>query len=217
MLRLAVIVTALAACGSAPPASPAAPSEAPRSTFAEEDVAPPSYGKPELTRALIAERGFEASAERRVAELEAKTADSDDPATADQLRVALADLAVRRRFIATLERCEATGALCPPRLDEPPWPYDPDPDKPAPPPMSAPLRYDLESWRALTAELHGRACACRTLACVDSVGVAIDHLETRPMPVVLEDDAATLATTRARTCLFRLRGKVALPPVIPET
>lgn len=217
MLRLAVIVTALAACGGAQTAAPVAPGETPRSTFAEEDVAPPSYGKAELTRALIAERGFEANGERRVVELEAKIADTDDPATADQLRVASADLAVRRRFIATLERCEATGALCPPRLDDPPWPYDPDPDKPAPPPMTAQLRYDLESWRALTAELYGRACACRTLACVDSVGVAIDHLETRPMPIVLDDDAATLATTRARACLFRLRGKIAIPPVIPET
>jgi len=76
--------------------------------------------------------------------------------------------------------------------------------------VTATLRFDLESWRALAAELHGRACACRTLACVDSVGVAIDQLETRPMPQVASDDAAATAITRARECLFRLRGKSAM-------
>jgi hypothetical protein len=77
--------------------------------------------------------------------------------------------------------------------------------------MTAALRFDLDSWRGLAAELHGRACACRTLACVDSVGIAIDQLETRPMPEVQSDDAATTAITRARECLFRLRGKAPMP------
>ena len=47
----------------------------------------------------------------------------------------------------------------------------------------------------------------RTLACVDSLGVAIDELEPRPMPEVQGDEAATASLTRARGCLFRLRGK----------
>lgn len=162
----------------------------------------PSYGKGELQRALERERGAEATAERVLAELEAS-----ERATDDQRRVAAADLGVRRRFIAALETCERTGADCPPRLDEPPWSYDPDPPAPIAPPVTANLRFDLASWRTLAAELHGRACACRTLACVDSLGVAIDQLEPRPMPDVQGDEVASLSITRARTCLFRLRGK----------
>ena len=189
--------------GTPGPRMPAEP--AVHTTFAEEDRDAPAYGKPDLSRALIAERGAEATAERAVAELEAK-----DPRTAaddDRLRVAAADLAVRRRFLASLEACEASGRWCPPRLDDPPWAYDPDPDAPRDPPLEATLRFDLASWQQVAAELHGRACACRTLACVDSVGVAIDQLEGRPMPEVRGDAAATLSITRARECLFRLRGR----------
>jgi hypothetical protein len=198
---------------------PGNPDEAPHSTLADEDAYKPSYGKPELQRALIAERGTEASLERRVGELEARRdalpASSADRAVDDQLRVAVADLGVRRRFIATLEACEAAGRWCPPRLDDPPWAYDPDPDQPVDPPLTAPIRFDLDSWRTVAAELHGRACACRTLACVDSVGVAIDELEPRPMPMVQRDDDATIGLTRARECLYRLRGRApirAAPP-----
>jgi hypothetical protein len=176
---------------------PAAPAPAAHTTLAEEDSYKPTYGKAELSRALIAERGAEATLERRVGELEAKRdampGTAFDPAVEDQLRVATADLAVRRRFIASLEVCESAGRWCPPRLDDPPWAYDPDPDPPAQasePPLSAPLRFDLDSWRTVAAELYGRACACRTIACVDSVGVAIDELEPRAMPAV------SSATTR---------------------
>jgi hypothetical protein len=79
----------------------------------------------------------------------------------DQLPVAIADLAVRRRFIAMLEACEAAGRWCPPRLDDPPWAFDHDADRPVEPPMIAALRFDLEGWRGLSAELHGRAPAGR--------------------------------------------------------
>jgi len=203
--------------GSAARLPPAAPADLPHSALAEDDRYRPSYGKAELSRALVSERGAEAAAERQVSELEARPA---DPATDDQLRVALADLAVRRRFRVTLEACEAAGAWCPPRLDDPAWTFDPDGDRPGEPPVTATLRFDLESWRTLAAELHGRACACRTQACVDSVGAAIDQLELRPMPAVREDDAAAASVTRARECLFRLRGKVALrvpaPPPVDE-
>jgi hypothetical protein len=206
----------LAACGGGqavapPPADPSAPTQA---ALADEELFQPSYAKPELSRALIAERGAEATAERQVADLEARPS---DPATDDQLRVATADLAVRRRFIASLEACEASGRYCPPRLDDPPWAYDPDPDdnRRVEPPVTATLRFDLDSWRAIATELHGRACACRTLACVDSLTVAIDQLERRPMPATQGDEAASAAIARARECLFRLRGKSALRPPAP--
>lgn len=173
-----------------------------RSQLADEDVFEPTYGKGDLQRALIAERGAEASGERLVAELESS------PSSDDRLRVAIADLAVRRRFIASLEACEVSGATCPPRLDDPTWSFDPDPEGgPLAPRIDAPLRFDLASWQVIAAELHGRACACRTIACVDSMGVAIDQLEKRPMPDVEGDEVASQSITRARECLFRLRGK----------
>lgn len=201
-------VIALGACGGGgtpPPRTPAESVEVPHSQLADDDAFRPTYGTAELSKALIAERGAEATGERLVAELEAR---DSSPATDDELGVARADLAVRRRFIAALEACEATGEHCPPRLDDPAWAYDPDPDGPLPPPkLDAKLRFDLEDWRLIASELHGRACACRTIACVDSLGVAIDALETRPMPEVQSDDAATLSITRARECLFWLRGK----------
>src|SRR5688572_25792406 len=131
----------------------------PASEFAEEDRHVPAYSTTELQRALERERGAEASAERQVADLEARDAPYD------QVRVARADLAVRRRFIAALEACEKSGRWCPPRLDDPPWAFDPDPPSPVAPPVTSPLRFDVDSWRTLAFELHGRACACRTIAC----------------------------------------------------
>lgn len=190
--------------GSRGPGGPGGPgaSDIPQGgQLADEELFRPTYGKAELQRALIAERAAEATAERTVADLEAGSG-SDD-----RLRVALADLAVRRRFIASLEACEASGRACPPRLDDPAWAFDPDPDRPTDPKLDTPLRFDLESWRKVAAELHGRACACRTIACVDSVGVAIDQLELRPMREVQGDEVASQAITWARECLFRLRGK----------
>jgi len=177
----------------------------------------PPYGKAELSRALIAERGAEATAERVVAELDAL--EVRDVAGDERLRLLSADLAVRRRFIASLEACEAEGRACPPRLDDPPFAFEPDPDRPRDPPLEAPLRFDLASWQQLAAELHGRACACRTIACLDSVAAALDQLEARPMPAVQSDDAATLSVTRARECLFRLRGRAVraiAPRAAPE-
>jgi hypothetical protein len=188
------------------------PDDQAHSTLAAEDAYKPTYGKPELQRALIAERGAEATAERRVAELEARPTDS---LVSDQLRVAIVDLAVRRRFIQTLEACDAAGRLCPPRLDDPAWAFDPDPERAADPPMTAALHFDLDGWRGLAAELHGRACACRTISCVDSVGAAIDQLELRTAPAVQGDETATVSITRARECLFRLRGKSVMRAATP--
>jgi hypothetical protein len=191
----------------------------PAAHLADEDRYVPSYGKAELQRALIAERGAEATGERNVRDLEELVASGATMAGSDRLRVALSDLAVRRRFIATLEACEAQGQWCPPRLDDPPWMFDPDPEAAGTPTLDTPLRFDLESWRAVAAELHGRACACRTAGCIDSMNVAIEQLEKRPMPAVQSDDAATLSVTRARECLFRLAGKkpVRLIPVPAES
>jgi hypothetical protein len=179
---------ALAACGS-PQVETATPTPpVPHSQLAGDDDPRPAYDKAALEKALIAERGAEATNERRVADAEQK-------GDSDALRIAAADLAVRRRFISTLETCQAAQRLCPPRLDDPPAQLD------------APLRFDLADWQKLTAELHGRACACRTQACLDATDDQLNELGQRPMQDVRGDDQATFALTRARECLFRLRGK----------
>jgi hypothetical protein len=180
-------------------AATAEPNVHSQAQLAEEDELKPTYSKADLEKALIDERGAEATGERQVDELEAKGAD-------DQLRIAQADLAVRRRFIATLEACQEIGHSCPPRLDDPPWKYDVGVPT-SRPTLDAPLRFELADWQKLAAELHGRACACRTQLCVDSLGVAIDELEQRPMMDVRGDETASASITRARECLFRLRGK----------
>jgi hypothetical protein len=197
MKRLALLVACTACRPGTTPRAPADEIVAPSGTLAGDEAYRPDYGRDELERALTHERGAEASAEVHVRELEAR---GDD----DQLRRAVADLAVRRRFIASLEACQATGEVCPPRLDDPPWTFAIDGD--APPRLDTPLRFDLATWRTLAAELHGRACACRTLSCVDSMFVAIEQLETRPMPDVQGDEDASRSVTRARECLYRLRG-----------
>lgn len=171
------------------------------STFGDDDLKP-TYDKPELQRTLASERAAVAALEKKVAELETDS---------DAQLVAVQDLAVRRRFVAALEACDGSGRVCPPRLDEPAWSYDIDKD--GDPKLDTTLRFDVESWRKVAAELHGRACACRTLSCTETVGVAIDRLETRPMPDVQSDDAAALSIVRARDCLYRLRGKRPTPRV----
>jgi hypothetical protein len=163
----------------------------------QDDEPPPSYSKQVLEQALVAERGAEAADEQRVA------------ATPDDYVLAR-DLAVRRRFIATLESCQASNHACPPRLDDPKWTWDPtapatDTTKP---PIDSPLRFDLDDWRKIADELHGRACACRTLRCVDSMEVTIQLLEARPMQDVESDAAASASITGARECLFQLRDGV---------
>jgi hypothetical protein len=204
-MRVLPLVLALAACktGSSPSGTGAQDITV-HTALADDDGGEPAptYGKAELQKALIAERGAEASAEHQVAELEAGN-------DLDAWRVAQDDLAVRRRFIATLETCEATGHYCPPRLDDPGWtlPVDSEAD----PKLDVPLRFDLESWQKVTAEMHGRACACRTLACIDSIGATLDRLEKRPMQDVQGDETASIEITRGRDCLFRLRGKRPLP------
>ncbi|MEO8554474.1 MAG: hypothetical protein ABI678_31075, partial [Kofleriaceae bacterium] len=158
-----LVVMALAACGSPQglqTATPAPPE--PHTQLATDDDPKPTYDKAALEKALIAERGAEATNERRVADAEQK-------GDGDGLRIAVADLAVRRRFIATLETCQQNQRLCPPRLDDPPAALD------------APLRFDLASWQKLTTELHGRACACRTQACLDATDDQLNELEQRPM------------------------------------
>jgi hypothetical protein len=123
----------------------------------------------------------------------------------------MADLAIRRRFIHILELCESAGRMCPPRLDEPPWTLAVDSEED--PKLDVPLRFDLASWQKVTAELHGRACACRTLACIDSMDATLARLEQRPVDDVQADETALVSVTRARDCLFRLRGKKKLPRV----
>jgi hypothetical protein len=177
-----------------------------QSDLADEDHFVPGYGKPEIQRTLIAERGLEATAERVVNDLEAKP--DRDIAADDRLRIARADLAVRRRFIKALEACEANGRWCPPRLDDPSFTFDPDGETPL---LDSPLKFDIDGWRKVGSELHGRACACRTLACLDSVDSATNVLEARAPASVQGDEPSSLSLTRARECLFRLRGRDARP------
>jgi hypothetical protein len=212
-----MLMVATGCGGAATPPRPPAPQTdngAP-ATLAADDNYQPAYGKPELQKALSAERVLEATAERQVAELDDLLARQGDATLADQLYVARADLAVRQRFVAMLAACDAGGRWCPPRLDDPAWVYDLAADPPNEPPVTSTLRFDLDSWRALADELHGRACACRSLGCVDSVGFAIDKLEARPVPQVRGDEVATISVTRARECLFRLRGKSVIQAARP--
>ncbi|HUJ58927.1 MAG TPA: hypothetical protein VLX92_10555 [Kofleriaceae bacterium] len=197
----------VAACSHPPAAAPPALDHGltTHAALAADDDPPPPYGDAELARALDAERAALARQADRVAALEA------DPAGDDV--AARADLEVERRFVAALERCRRAHAGCPPRLDAPAWSYDVDGT--ADPQLDTPLRFDLADWQRIAAELHGRACACRTLACVDSLGAAIDVLERRPMPEVAGDEAASASITRARECLFWLRGK-AIARQLPE-
>lgn len=192
---------ALVGCGGStpPPAHPGGDTGiATHQGLAGDDEFQPSYGKADLEKALIAERAAEATVEKQVMDADFK---GDD----DAKLAATADLAVRRRFIASLESCQQTGRECPPRLDEPAWTYDPAAD--ADPRLDTPLRFDLDDWQKVAAELHARACACRTAACVASMNDAIDRLESRPMQDVRGDETASLSLTRARDCLTRLAGR----------
>jgi hypothetical protein len=167
-------------------------------SLAGDDDYQPSYGKADLEKALISERAAESTVEKQVMDADMK---GDD----DAKLAASADLAVRRRFIASLEACQESGRTCPPRLDDPAWSYDVSSE--TDPKLDAPLRFDLEDWRAVSSELFGRACACRTVNCVDSMEVAINRLEPRPMQDVRGDAAASESLTRARECLTRLSGR----------
>ena len=201
MRTLLCFVAPLVACGgSTPPAQHAGGDTGitTHETLAGDDDYQPSYGKADLEKALIAERAAEATGEKQVMDADLK---GDD----DAKRAAAADLAVRRRFIASLEACQSSGHTCPPRLDEPAWTYDLGSD--ADPKLDTPLRFDLADWQKVAAELHGRACACRTVACIDSMNDAIDRLEERPMQDVRGDETASLSLTRARECLTRLAGR----------
>jgi hypothetical protein len=173
--------------------------------MAADDEPPPPYERAELAKALAAEREELARADEQVRDVEGKVTEEG------HLGVVLANAAVRRRFVRMLELCDTTKRMCPPRLDERPWSYAVDSD--TDPPLDTLMRFDLESWRKVAAELHGRACTCRTIDCIDSAEAAIARLEVRPMPDVQADEEASTSITRARDCLMRLRGRKALPAV----
>src|ERR1700733_14361185 len=139
-MRLLAIAAVAAACGGPQRAEiPGRDDSANLTTGAtlapqDDDEPRPSYTKDQLERARTAGGGPEAPDEQRV------------PASPDDAALA-ADLAVRRHFIESLESCQAANHQCPPRLDDPKWTWDPtssaiDPDKP---PISSPLRFDLDS------------------------------------------------------------------------
>jgi hypothetical protein len=205
-----VLLLALVACSGAGAPHKATgwsdPASQTHSQLAAYDEAAPTYDRADLERTLTAERAAALAASGEIAQLE-----QGEPET---LRIALADLAVRRRFIATLEVCKADEHLCPPRLEESAWTGSPDGE--TDPKLDVPLRFDADSWRKVASELHGHACACRTLACVDSIDATLNRLETRPMPEVQSDDAALVELTRARDCLMRLRGSRGIPRVVAD-
>ncbi len=205
-VRSPILLLTLAACsgGSVRPVGPTEITE--HTAMAEDDPAPP-YGKDELAQALAAEREQLARADAEARDAETKVSDEA------HLRTAIANAAIRRRFVQTLEVCAATARLCPPRLDDRQWSYAVESD--TDPPLDVPLRFDLESWRKVAAELTERSCTCRTIDCIESAEAAIARLEVRPMPDVQADDEATASITRARDCLMRLRGKRSLPRIAP--
>jgi hypothetical protein len=198
-MRAPALLIALAACSHGS-GSTAMPRETPQphATFTPDDEPAPPYDRDAVGKALVTERAAATRQEREVLDAEVW----GDP---DRLIAARADLAVRRRFIATLELCESEGRRCPPRLDDPPWPYAVDSEED--PKLDVPLRFDPISWHNVTAELHGRACACRTLACIESMDATLERLETRPVEDVRSDEVAAAELTGARDCLMRLRGK----------
>jgi hypothetical protein len=194
-MRLLPLLLALAACGPGTP--PQAGSGADVITYhkaelSDDEEPPPKYHRSDLDDVLEAERA-------KVAAMSDEDRDN---------------ILVRKRFIEILELCKATGTNCPPRIDEPAWTFEADSD--TDPKLENPLRFDVDSWRKLSTELHGRACACRTIDCVDTVEVAIQRLEVRPMRDVQSDDFAAIEIVRARDCLARLRGRHALPRVTTE-
>ncbi|MFT3694543.1 MAG: hypothetical protein QM831_15450 [Kofleriaceae bacterium] len=193
-----------AACGSPQQHSQFDTPPEQRAQLAADDEWKPSYGKPEIEKALIAERGAEATNERRVEDAD----NGSDPVAAG---IARADLGVRQQFIASLVACRDGGHLCPPRLDDPAWKFTAGEDL-AKPPLDTPLRFDLDDWQKMTAELHGRACACRTINCLDSLDAVMNELEQRPTQDVRADEQATTELARARECTFRLRGKAPFKP-----
>ena len=194
-MRLLPLLLALAACG--PGAPPQAGTGADVITYhkaelSDDDEPPPKYHRSDLEDVLEAERA-------KVAAMSDEDRDN---------------ILVRKRFIETLELCKATGTSCPPRIDEPAWTFEADSD--TDPKLENPLRFDVDGWRKVSTELHGRACACRTIGCIDTLEVAIQRLEVRPMPDVQSDDFAAIEIVRARDCLARLRGRHAMPRVTTE-
>jgi hypothetical protein len=195
MRSLALLLAlALAACGSTTPQAGTGADVITyhKAELSEDDEPPPKYHRSDLDDVLEAERA-------KVAAMSDEDRDN---------------ILVRKRFIETLELCKATGTNCPPRIDEPAWTFEADSD--VDPKLETPLRFDVDSWRKVSTELHGRACACRTIGCIDTLEVAIQRLEVRPMPDVQSDDFAATEIVRARDCLARLRGRHALPRATTE-
>lgn len=194
-MRSLPLLLALGACGPGTP--PQAGTGADVITYhkaemSDDEEPPPKYHRSDLEDVLDAERA-------KVAAMSEEDRDN---------------ILVRKRFIETLELCKATGTYCPPRIDDPVLAFDVDGD--SDPKLESPLRFDVDSWRKVSTELHGRACACRTVGCIDTLEVAIQRLEVRPMPDVQSDDLAAVEIVRARDCLARLGGRHTLPRITTE-
>src|SRR5262245_13398422 len=100
MRRLALLL-AIVACrhGSTPHAGDTDTFTV-HTALATDDDYKPTYEKAELQRVLSSERSAVAAAESRAGDLDSETGDPQ------QLQLVRQDLAVRRRFVASLEACE---------------------------------------------------------------------------------------------------------------
>jgi hypothetical protein len=197
-LAAALALALLSGCGGSSSAPRLVETSA-RSAEADPEATDvrPSYPRPELEQVISDERRAIAQAELELAAL------SEQRGQTVELALRTADLGVQRRYLAALEQCRDSGRWCPPRLGLR-WTISDDADVPVA--LDATLRFDRDSWRALTTELWARGCDCRSMRCVDAMTQTIDALETRPTPEVQGDHDASVALTGARTCLWRLRG-----------
>lgn len=189
-----------AACGGAQPSERfVEPQSRPDPIDPEATEVTPSYGRAEIERVLGEERRAQADGKAAIEALQTQRG------KAVELALALADQGVRERYLETLETCRDHRMWCPPRLGLS-WTFHDD-SADVPVSLESELRFDLQSWRKLSAELWARGCDCRTMQCVDAMTHTIDVLESRPLAEVQGDHEASTAVTGARTCLWRLRGK----------
>lgn len=197
---LFALVLWCAACGGAQSSERfVEPQSRPDPIDPEATEVAPSYGRAELERAIGEERRAQADGKAAIEALQTQRGKSLELATA------LADQGVRERYLEALETCRDHRMWCPPKLGLS-WTFHDDAAD-VPVSLEAELRFDLQSWRKLAAELWARGCDCRTMRCVDAMTHTVDVLESRPLADVQGDHEASTAVTGARTCLWRLRGK----------
>ncbi len=194
----AVVSLALAAaCGGAPPERFVEPKQL-EPVDPESTEVQPTYSRQDMERILADERAAATAAAATLTSL------MDQRGKSIEISLRLADLGVQQRYIEALESCRARSVWCPPKVGLT-WTIR-ELEQDVPVSLDAELRFDLDSWRTLAAELWARGCDCRSMECVDAMTQSIDSLEGKPTLEVQGDHQASTAITGARTCLWRLRG-----------